>query len=90
MLKALHFIRFEDQKDYDDAGALRSSYGKEYFNYHCHDEDAQCQISPVVCRIVDRMHPENEPQWQSSANECERCFGANSRALEDLYERSVG
>ena len=88
MQKTLHFIRDEDQKTYDDFGHLIAAYSKKFFNYLCHDVNDACQTNPVLCRTVDHLHPEIEPQWASDAPECSRCFGVNNRALEDLYLQS--
>ena len=89
MRKTLEFIKEEYEKAYDNTGALVTSLEKKYFNYTCHEADDQCQVIPVVCRIVDRFHPENEPQWQTDESDCAQCFEVNNRVLEDLYSKSA-
>jgi hypothetical protein len=89
MQKILEFIKEESEKAYDDTGALTTSLEKKYFNYTCHEADTPCQITPVVCRIVDRFHPLNEPQWQTDESGCAQCFEINNRVLEDLYLQSA-
>ena len=89
MQKALEFIKEEYEKAYDDTGALVKSVGKKYFNYICHEADAQCQLTPVVCRIIDHFNPQNEPQWEADETACAQCFEINNRLLEDLYLKSA-
>lgn len=87
MQKLLNLINEEVEKDYDGAGRLVSSKEKQYFDYVCHDATAECQLRPVLCRIVDKLNPDDEPAWESNEKGCEQCFGVNDRALEELYSR---
>lgn len=89
MQKTLDLLNEEIEKNYDGAGRLVSSLEKKYFDYHCHEDDAPCQLRPVVCRVVDLFHPENEARWEANESGCSKCFGINDRALEDLYSRSA-
>lgn len=87
MQKLLDLINEEVERNYDDAGRLVSSVDKKYFSYTCHEADANCQLKPVVCRVVDLFHTDEEPNWQSNEPGCKKCFGVNNRALEELYSR---
>ena len=89
MEKLLKLINEEVERNYDESGRLVSSLDKKYFNYVCHETDAECQLQPVVCRVVDLFQPFEEPMWQSNESGCDKCFGVNDRALEDLYDRSA-
>lgn len=85
MQKILEFIREEDERSYDNTNTLIKSFEKKYYKYICHEPDDECQFTPVVCRVVDRFNPNNEPQWQVDESGCAQCYGINNRLLEDLY-----
>jgi len=89
MHKELKFIRKEDEVDHNSTGAVFSSVEKQYFHYTCHEADADCQIVPIVCRIVDKFNPDNEPVWQVNDQGCNRCIKINPRVLEDIYTHSA-
>lgn len=85
MHKELKFIRKENEVSHNGTGDVSNSVEKQYFHYTCHEPDAECQIVPIVCRIVDKFSPENEPVWQVDDRDCDRCIKIDSRVLEDVY-----
>lgn len=89
MEKLLKLINEEVERNYDGAGRLVASTEKKYFKYVCHEANAECQLNPVVCREVDLFNPDQEAHWQSNESGCEKCFGVNDRALEELYSRTA-
>lgn len=89
MQKTLKLINQEIEKNYDGGGRLVSSLEKKYFDYHCHEDSAPCQLKPVVCRVIDLFNPDAEAQWETDESGCSKCFGVNDRALEELYSRSA-
>ncbi len=85
MRKELKFIKKEDEVSHDIDGNVSSSVEKQYFKYTCHEVDAECQIVPIVCRVVDNFKPHDEPVWQVDSRDCDRCIKIDARVLEDVY-----
>jgi len=88
MNKELKLLKSEIEREQDESGRVLYSLSKTYYSYHCHDKRSICNLTPTVCRTIDRMNPFSEPTWQSSARECDSCVSGIDRVIEEVFQET--